>query len=64
MGRIKTSFTKNVGRTLLEKHPDKFSSNFEENKLFLKEVAIFESKRLRNIVAGYITGMKTKEKNR
>lgn len=49
---------------MLEKHPDKFSSNFEENKLSLKEVAVFESKRLRNIVAGYITGMKTKEKNR
>jgi len=58
MGRIKTSSVKNIARELLEKYPDKFSTDFEKNKKALAELAKFESKRMRNIVAGFITALK------
>lgn len=41
--------------TLLEKYPDYFSTNFEENKKRLEKIAIIRSKQLRNEIAGYIT---------
>jgi small subunit ribosomal protein S17e len=62
MGRIKTSFVKHVAKDLLEKYPDKFSTNYEKNKNDLKEVMIFESKRMRNTVAGYLSVIKRQQK--
>jgi len=58
MGRIKTSSVKNIARELLEKYPERFSTDFEKNKKALAELAEFESKRTRNIVAGFITALK------
>jgi small subunit ribosomal protein S17e len=58
MGRIKTSSVKNIAKELLEKYGDKFSDDFQKNKEVLSELAKFESKRLRNVVAGYITVLK------
>jgi small subunit ribosomal protein S17e len=46
---------KRISNELLERYPNKFSSNFEENKAIIKEIAIVRSKVLRNKVAGYIT---------
>lgn len=54
MGRIKTSFVKNLAKELIEKYPGKFSSSFEKNKEILKEILEIRSKKLRNILAGYI----------
>jgi small subunit ribosomal protein S17e len=62
MGRIKTSFVKHVAKDLVEKYPDKFSTVYEKNKTDLKEVMIFESKRMRNIVAGYLSVLKRQQK--
>lgn len=61
MGRIKTSFVKHVARELFEKRPEKFSTDFEQNKKAMAELVSIESKRTRNIVAGYITSLKKKE---
>jgi small subunit ribosomal protein S17e len=58
MGRIKTSSVKNIARELLEKYPERFSTDFEKNKKALAELTEFESKRTRNIVAGFITALK------
>jgi small subunit ribosomal protein S17e len=44
-----------ISTELLEKYPDRFSVNFEENKKVIKEIAIVRSKILRNRIAGYIT---------
>jgi small subunit ribosomal protein S17e len=46
---------KRISNELLERYPNKFSTNFEENKATIKETAIVRSKVLRNKVAGYIT---------
>ena len=58
MGRIKTSFIKTIGKELLEKNTDKFTTDFAKNKEVLKELTIIKSKKLRNILAGYITSLK------
>ena len=47
---------------LLEKYGDKFTDNFEENKKLLKEILTIPSKKIRNVLAGYITELKSKSK--
>jgi small subunit ribosomal protein S17e len=46
---------KRISNELLEKYPDRFGIEFDENKKSIKEIAIIRSKLLRNKVAGYIT---------
>jgi small subunit ribosomal protein S17e len=52
---IKPSYIKNLGTELLAKHREHFTNNFDENKQRLGSLAIIDSKRVRNRVAGYIT---------
>ncbi len=52
---IKPSYIKNLGEELLETYGDRFSGNFEENKHVVMNVAVINSKRVRNRVAGYIS---------
>jgi small subunit ribosomal protein S17e len=52
---------KKISNELLERYPNKFSTNFEENKAIIKETAIVRSKVLRNKVAGYITSYLRKQ---
>ena len=61
MGRIRTKQVKNLSKDLVESHPDKFSTDFEENKKFLDELGL-ENKFLRNKLAGYIVILKKEEK--
>lgn len=58
MGRIKTSFIKNIGKELFEKNADKFTEDFAKNKETVKQLVDIKSKRIRNIAAGYITSLK------
>ena len=46
---------KRISNELLEKYPDKFSTDFAENKEVIKQIAVVRSKLLRNKIAGYIT---------
>jgi small subunit ribosomal protein S17e len=62
MGRIKTSFVKHVAKDLIERYPDKFSVDYEKNKADLAQVMTFESKRMRNIVAGYLSVLRRQQK--
>ncbi len=55
MGNVRTSHIKLLSEKLIELHPDKFSKGFEKNKEVLEELMNFESKTIRNKVAGYIT---------
>lgn len=62
MGRIKTSFIKHIASDLFEKYSDKFTTDFEKNKQVVNELVDFESKKIRNIVTGYITSLKKRER--
>ena len=62
MGRIKTTLIKRISMEIVNKHSDKLKKNFEENKKLIEELTDIKSKKLRNIIAGYVTRQqKTKE---
>ncbi len=46
---------------MLQKHPDAFGPDFEQNKKALEEMAVIPSKQLRNRIAGYIAKAKQPE---
>lgn len=52
---------KRLSIELLENYPDRFSTNFEENKKTILSLAIIRSKILRNKMAGYITSKLRRE---
>lgn len=56
MNRIKRLSTE-----LLEKYPDRFTTDFEENKKTVLSLAIIRSKVLRNKMAGFITSKLRRE---
>ncbi|MEM7825581.1 MAG: 30S ribosomal protein S17e [Candidatus Aenigmatarchaeota archaeon] len=58
MGRIKTSFIKNIALDLVKKYPEKFTRDFYQNKEAVKQLVEIKSKKLRNMIAGYITSLK------
>ncbi|MEM2954499.1 MAG: 30S ribosomal protein S17e [Candidatus Nanoarchaeia archaeon] len=55
MGRIRPNFVKRQAQQILATHINKFVTNFDENKKILTEIAVFPTKKLRNLIAGYIT---------
>lgn len=60
MGRIKTVLIKRQTKELLRKYGDKFTSDFGQNKVLVTQYMKIPSKKLRNIVAGYVTRLKKK----
>ncbi len=57
MGRIKTSLIKRVAIKTYQDHGDKFGVDFNSNKNIASEFVDFPSKKLRNVITGYITRM-------
>ena len=55
MGKVRTEQVKRIARELLEKYPNKFSADFENNKQFVNEYTNISTTKLRNKVAGYTT---------
>lgn len=62
MGRIKTTLTKRNALKLYGLHKQSFKKNFEENKKLVEQFIDVPSKKLRNIIAGYITRLAKKDK--
>lgn len=52
---IKPSYIKNIARALLERYPEAFSTEFEQNKQSVDQLTNIDSKEVRNRVAGYVT---------
>lgn len=61
MGNIKTTFVKRVGKELYEKNKDKFTDDYSKNKEIIKGLINIKSKKLRNIIVGYVTNLKNQE---
>ena len=55
MGKVKTEHIKRLAKELMERFPDKFSSNFDDNKHTVDELTEGATTKVRNQVAGYIT---------
>ncbi|ODV96751.1 hypothetical protein PACTADRAFT_48567 [Pachysolen tannophilus NRRL Y-2460] len=55
MGRVRTKTVKRASKALIERYYPKLTLDFETNKRLTGEIAVIESKRLRNKIAGYTT---------
>ena len=55
MGKSRKTKIKRLGDEILAHHAEHFTTNFDENKKMVAEVAVIASKKIRNQVAGYIT---------
>jgi len=53
MGRIRTKDIKASAKELVKRYPEKFTTNFEENKKALNELKLTDEKKMRNKIAGY-----------
>jgi small subunit ribosomal protein S17e len=55
MGRVKSIAVKTLGDDLIREHAKKLTTDFEKNKMVLGDLIEIKSKRVRNVLAGYIT---------
>jgi small subunit ribosomal protein S17e len=55
MGRIKTKLIKRLTYQLLTQHKDHLKGTFEENKPIVGTHLVGSSKKVRNVVAGFVT---------
>ncbi len=59
MGKVRTEHVKRTARKLVQRFPDKFTTNFENNKKLVEEFTNLSSTKLRNRIAGYVTRLVT-----
>ena len=62
MGKVRTELVKRIARELVERFPDKFTTDFETNKKLVESLTNISSTKLRNRVAGYITQLQNQKK--
>ncbi|MBS3102104.1 30S ribosomal protein S17e [Candidatus Woesearchaeota archaeon] len=55
MGRVKTQLAKRVSRQLVKQHRSEFKDNFNDNKALISQFTNVKSKKIRNVIAGYVT---------
>ena len=55
MGRIKTVLIKRTTNEIMAKYGEKFTTDFTKNRQVLDGLVQVDSKKLRNIIAGYAT---------
>ena len=55
LGKVKTEQVKRLAKALIGRFPDKFSTNFDDNKQMVSQLTIGATSRVRNQVSGYIT---------
>jgi len=55
LGKSRTTKKKRIVDLLLQKYPNNFTTNFEENKKNVTDLMTISSQQLRNNIAGYLT---------
>jgi len=55
MGRIKTQLIKRVSNDIVARHKDTLKKDYYENRAIISQLAEIRSKKLRNVIAGYVT---------
>ncbi|GMH36448.1 hypothetical protein BSKO_04316 [Bryopsis sp. KO-2023] len=55
MGKVRTKTVKRASRVLVEKYYQRLTLDFSTNKRLCDEVAVIQTKRLRNQIAGFTT---------
>lgn len=64
MGRIKTTLVKRVTWKLFKEHPDRFTTDFNKNKKESEKLLDIPSKKLRNVIAGYLVRLVKQKKSK
>ena len=57
LGNVRTEKVKRIARELVRRYPDRFTVDYEENKRVLMALVNLPSKKLRNMIAGYVTSL-------
>ena len=57
MGKVRTILIKNISKELINKYPDVFTTDFDQNKKLLDRYLEVDSKHLRNRISGYIVNL-------
>lgn len=60
MGRIKTQLIKRTTEDIVSKDSEDFTTEFNVNKKILDSKLNIRSKKMRNVIAGYVTRLKKK----
>ena len=55
MGRIKTALIKRLTQQLIKEHGNEFKKDFNENKIVVEKFMNVPSKKMKNLIAGYVT---------
>ena len=55
MGRVRTKTVKRASKAIIEKYYTKLTFDFHINKRIIDDIAIIQSKRMRNKIAGFTT---------
>ena len=55
MGRIRTGLVKRISRSLVEKYPTLFTTDYEQNKEIIGKILETGSRKLKDQIAGYVT---------
>ena len=61
-GKVRTELEKKIAQELVERFPDKFTTDFETNKKLVESLTNISSSKLRNRVAGYTTQLQNQKK--
>jgi small subunit ribosomal protein S17e len=59
LGKVKTEQIKRLAKELIARFPNKFSTNFEDNKRAVEALTLGATTRVKNQIAGYITHVMT-----
>jgi len=57
LGKVRTEMVKRISIELVDRYERSLTTDFEQNKQFLKEIELDVSKKLRNKIAGYVTSV-------
>jgi small subunit ribosomal protein S17e len=63
LGKVRPDQVKKAARELLTRYQDRFTTNFEENKKALGQLARIYSPRMKNRIAGYVTRLMVIDKH-
>lgn len=55
LGNVRPEHVKRIARELMQRYPDRFTSDFENNKKAVQSLTTVSSVKLRNRIAGYVT---------
>lgn len=59
MGSVRPEHVKRIAKELVQRFPDRFTTNFDNNKKLVEEFTNLSSTKLRNHIAGYVTRLVT-----